>query len=333
MSNRAIAIFGVGAYLLSVVSSAQDAEGMSTVPLAVVVVSGILTVLFLITAMARLWKNARYASIILASSAIALLVLGVVVEVVPGASESGTASVIAFNVTKIVHLLALFLAVALLWAIPSARTNKSPVYLSTLVSLATVKARVALLEMQSPGRLFGGVDEESFERAQQFAALYAGALVRIYMVHIAKARKMRLTGVSWEEFDAEMEIDSGIVWALEPSDSDTDDDLGCDEFPVTSDMYMAYIKQFFTRSISALEKAIEDATHGQQHQAVDDYALAADQFVESIMSIAAYGETGQSPSYDEFLMSVNEFAARLRMRVQRICSQVLNGHAVTRTWD
>lgn len=212
------------------------------------------------------------------------------------------------------------------------RHSGNPIGLCTLVSLATCKAQLALLEMQTQRRLFHQSDEESFERAQQFTAMYAGTLVLIFMERSAEARKMRLNGVAWEDFDAKTEIHSGVVYAFDTSEGDTDDDTGCAEFRVTADMYTAYLKEFLKRVIATYEKATEHATRGYPYQAVDDSAIAADQFVENITSIAAFAEPVRGPDYGQFLMGLNEFAARSRVSIRRICSRVIKRHIVTRTW-
>lgn len=214
-----------------------------------------------------------------------------------------------------------------------ARHSGRPVGLCTLARLATLQSLLTLIEIQSRGRLFNQTDEESFERSQQFTALYAGTLVQIFMERIAEARKMRLEGVSWEEFDAVTEIHSGIVYALDTNEEGKNNDTDGAGFPVTADMYGAYLKEYLERTIAAYEKAIEHATRVNSHQTVDDSIVAAEQFVENIRSISGYAETLSGPAYDRFLIGVNAFAARSRIRIQRICSQVIKRHTVTRTWD
>jgi len=113
MKNKTIAIIGIGSYILSIITSAKDLEGNFVSPIILIATSGILTVIFTVAATVRLWKTARYVSIILASSAIILFVLGIIQEVT--LPEYGSAIIILLNVTKIIHFLAFFYAIILLW--------------------------------------------------------------------------------------------------------------------------------------------------------------------------------------------------------------------------
>jgi len=113
MKNKIIAIIGVGSYISSVITSATDLEGNFVYPIALIAISQIVKIIFTILATVRLWKIARYVSIILASSAIILFVLSVIQEVT--LPEYGSAIIILLNVTKIIHFLAFFYAIILLW--------------------------------------------------------------------------------------------------------------------------------------------------------------------------------------------------------------------------
>ena len=59
MKNKTLAIFGIGTYVLSVLSSAEDLEGNSVAPIALIAISGTATAVFTIMAIARLWKEAK----------------------------------------------------------------------------------------------------------------------------------------------------------------------------------------------------------------------------------------------------------------------------------
>jgi hypothetical protein len=113
MKNKTIAIIGIGSYILSVITSAEDLEGNFVSPIVLIAISGIVKILFTVMATVRLWKTARYVSIILASSAIILFVSGIIQEVT--LPEYGSAIIILLNVTKIIHFLAFFYAIILLW--------------------------------------------------------------------------------------------------------------------------------------------------------------------------------------------------------------------------
>jgi len=113
MKNKTIAIIGIGSYVSSVITSATDLEGNFVYPIALIAISQIVKIIFTILAMVRLWKTVRYVSIILASSAIILFVLSVIQEVT--LPKYGSPIIILLNVTKIIHFLAFFYAIILLW--------------------------------------------------------------------------------------------------------------------------------------------------------------------------------------------------------------------------
>ena len=73
MKNKTIAIFGIGTYILSVITSATDLEGNFVMPIVLIVASGIATAVFIIMAIVCLWKEAKGVSIMLASSAVIFL--------------------------------------------------------------------------------------------------------------------------------------------------------------------------------------------------------------------------------------------------------------------
>src|SRR3989338_2271349 len=99
MKNKTLAIFGIGAYILSVLSSAQDLQGSSAAPNALIVISGIATIVFIVTATIRLWKEARTLSIILLSSAIVLFVLSVTQIIV--STSYGSPLIILLNIARV----------------------------------------------------------------------------------------------------------------------------------------------------------------------------------------------------------------------------------------
>ncbi|MBI2843321.1 MAG: hypothetical protein HYX78_07970 [Armatimonadetes bacterium] len=207
------------------------------------------------------------------------------------------------------------------------RQSNEPVGLCTLVSLATMRAHLDVLNMQTSQNLFAAADEDSFTKAQQFIALYTGMLVRIYTVDMVESRKMKLSGTSWDEFDAETEIDSGIADALNSAKEGAAVPEG-DEFSVTSDMYLAYMKDFLRHCIAAYENAISEAERGD-HRLVDQYAIAADQFIQNITSIAAYGKTVPSSSYHLASVSLDKFAKKCKLHVERICSKTIRDRTIT----
>ena len=121
MKNKTIAIIGIGSYISSVITSATDLEGNFVYPIILIAISQIVKIIFTILATVRLWKTARYVSIILASSAIILFVLSVIQEVT--LPKYGSPIIILLNVTKTIHFLAFFYAIILLWTM--ARLDKA----------------------------------------------------------------------------------------------------------------------------------------------------------------------------------------------------------------
>lgn len=103
MKNKTLAIFGIGTYVLSVLSSATDLEGNSVVPIALIVISGIATAVFIIMAIIRLWKEAKGVSITLAFSAAILFILSVIQEVI--SFSYGNPIIILLNITKVIYFI------------------------------------------------------------------------------------------------------------------------------------------------------------------------------------------------------------------------------------
>jgi hypothetical protein len=114
MKNKALAIFGIGTYILSVIASATNGSGDSVFPIALITISGIATTVFIIMATIRLWKKAIIVSILLASSAVIVFILSVVQGVTP--ASYGSPLIILLSITKIIHLIVFIWAVVLLWA-------------------------------------------------------------------------------------------------------------------------------------------------------------------------------------------------------------------------
>jgi glucan phosphoethanolaminetransferase (alkaline phosphatase superfamily) len=114
MKSKTLAIFGIGTYILSVITSATDLEGNSVVPIFLIAISGIATAVFIIMATIRLWKISKISSILLVSSTIILLILSVVQVVV--SPSYGSPLIILFNITRVINFIAFIWAVSLLLA-------------------------------------------------------------------------------------------------------------------------------------------------------------------------------------------------------------------------
>ena len=109
MKNKTLAIFGIGTYILQVITSVEDLEGNYLSPLFLIAISGILTIIFTAMATIRLWKEVKYISIILASSALILFVSTIVQEI--ALPPYGSPIIILVNVTKVIHFIAFVWAV------------------------------------------------------------------------------------------------------------------------------------------------------------------------------------------------------------------------------
>lgn len=105
MKSKTLAIFGIGTYILSVLSSATDLEGNSTAPIALIAASGIATLLFYILATIRTWKIQKSAPILLISSAAILTVLSIAQGITP----------LLINIIKILNFVAFIWIISLLW--------------------------------------------------------------------------------------------------------------------------------------------------------------------------------------------------------------------------
>jgi hypothetical protein len=137
MKNKTIAILGIGSCILSVITSATDLEGNFRFPIALIAISGILSIIFTVAATVRLWKGARYVSIILASSIIILFVLGVVQGIASPAY--GSPIIILSNITIVIHFVAFIWAIIKLWV-----TDKGDVKGKSLDNDKSVAQKVQL---------------------------------------------------------------------------------------------------------------------------------------------------------------------------------------------
>src|SRR3989344_1131531 len=82
MKSKTLAILGIGTWILSVASSAEDLGGNYTAPTALILVSAIATLAFTIMAVIRLWKTQKVTAILfLASSLITLVYISAPVKI------------------------------------------------------------------------------------------------------------------------------------------------------------------------------------------------------------------------------------------------------------
>jgi len=97
MKSKTLAIFGIGTYILSVISSAEDLKGNYISSIALILVAAIATLVFMIMAVVRLWKTQKVAAVLfLASSLISLVYIS--------------------NPVKIINFILFIWIVSLLWA-------------------------------------------------------------------------------------------------------------------------------------------------------------------------------------------------------------------------
>lgn len=83
MKSKTLAIFGIVAWILSIISSAEDLGGNYTAPTALIVVSAIATLVFTIMAVVRLWKTQKVTAVLfLASSLITLVYISAPVKII-----------------------------------------------------------------------------------------------------------------------------------------------------------------------------------------------------------------------------------------------------------
>lgn len=113
MKNKTLAIFGVATYLLSVYASATNAEGESTVPAYIVVISGGASILFTILATIRLWKISKFVSTLFATTS--AIFFGLEVMQVFYTPAYGSSIVLFLSAVKVISLVTFFWAVFLLW--------------------------------------------------------------------------------------------------------------------------------------------------------------------------------------------------------------------------
>jgi len=92
-----------------VITSATDLEGNPRFPGALIVISGIATIAFVIIATIRLWKSAKRGAITLVSSFVILSAFQAIQEIAP--SPDGSPIILLMNISKVIYF------IAFIWAI------------------------------------------------------------------------------------------------------------------------------------------------------------------------------------------------------------------------
>ncbi len=112
MKNRTLAIFGIAAYIFSVITSATDLAGNPRLPEIAILASGILSFCFFVAAIIRLWKPTQYLTATFGASTVTLFALTAIVEF---GHLISTPVILLLNLMKVVHFIALILVIAKLF--------------------------------------------------------------------------------------------------------------------------------------------------------------------------------------------------------------------------
>jgi len=115
MKNKTLAIFGIVAYILSVLSSAENLEGTSTVPTLLIAMSGIATLVFIILATIRLWKEAKGLAITYVVSG--FILFGLTLIQILTSAPYGSPIIILMNLAKVVNFISFILVIIKLFRI------------------------------------------------------------------------------------------------------------------------------------------------------------------------------------------------------------------------
>jgi hypothetical protein len=120
MSNKRLAILGIGLYILRVLSSATDLEGNQQAPTVLILISGIGTLIFIVLVVMRLWNVAKITALMLAFFAV--LSLGTPLIATP---ELSVINILVSGI-GIAFFVSYFYTVFLLWDLPSSVTKNEP---------------------------------------------------------------------------------------------------------------------------------------------------------------------------------------------------------------
>jgi len=103
ISNKNIAIYGIVTYILSVIFSSTDLGGNFRFPIIIILITGILSLIFVIMATIRLWNIDRILSILFLSSYTLITTLSVLQEII--VPTYGSLLVILTNIAKVIRIL------------------------------------------------------------------------------------------------------------------------------------------------------------------------------------------------------------------------------------
>lgn len=187
MKNKTLAIFGIGTYILGVVTSATDVEGNPVMPIVLFVIPELATIIFIIMATIRLWKKTKCASILLASSTVILFILSVVQSIV--SPLYGSPIIILLNITKVINFIAFIWAVSLLWKMGKHSGQINPAPKEDHDPFDWIEHRVSQIEQRMELPL-GEAEKESL--SEELSSLSA-VLVAREVKRETKVEEIRLT--------------------------------------------------------------------------------------------------------------------------------------------
>ena len=113
MKNKALAIFGICTYTLSVVVSATNSQGESTMPPGLLLISGMLTIIFIILATKQIWKHSKVSSILLVSSFV--IYFGAVIAQIVYLPSNSSTLILLMNIAKVINVFVFIWTISLLW--------------------------------------------------------------------------------------------------------------------------------------------------------------------------------------------------------------------------
>jgi hypothetical protein len=126
ISNKIIATYGIVSYVLSVILSATDLEGNLKYPIALLLLSGTLNLIFVIMATIRLWNIERILSLLFLSFYIILATLSVLTEII--VPTYGSFLVILTNIVKVIRLILFVLVIIKLFKTNSKNSDLEPFF-------------------------------------------------------------------------------------------------------------------------------------------------------------------------------------------------------------
>lgn len=113
MKNKTIAIIGIISYLLSVIASATNLEGSPRFPVGLIIVSGLLTIIFVVIAVVRLRKYAKFGAMALAASLLILAVFQTIQAISP--LSDGNPVILLWSASKVIYFISFIWAVVKLF--------------------------------------------------------------------------------------------------------------------------------------------------------------------------------------------------------------------------